>query len=132
MNVARPGMAWITAAFAVLLAMPAAAGVIELPPGSGELALSPHVTYHHDADATHGVEDAWRHLEAGGFAPLPGGNPAFGFQSGAFWVHATVVNGNPDEPRWLLVQTYPLSDHLDLYLRYPDGRIEHQAGGDTR
>ena len=46
-------------------------------------------------------------------------------------MHARVVNRDPDEPRWLLVQTYPLSDHLDLYLRYPDGRVVHHAGGDT-
>ena len=134
MSVARPWMpwmAWMMAALAMLLALPAAAAVIELSPATGELALSPHVTYHHDLEAAQGVDDAWRQLEAGGFAPLPDGNPAFGFQSGAFWVHARVVNRNPAEPRWLLVQTYPLSDHIDVYLRYPDGRIAHQVGGDT-
>src|SRR5690554_2087515 len=131
MNVARPWMAWIATALALLLALPAAAGVIELPTEAGELALSPYVTYHHDIEGTANVDDAWRQLAAGDFVPLPGGNPAFGFQSGAFWVHAKVVNRNPDEPRWLMVQSYPLSDHLDVYLRYPDGRIDHQIGGDT-
>ncbi|MGY0612094.1 sensor domain-containing diguanylate cyclase [Luteimonas sp. A501] len=108
-----------------------ASSVIELSADTGEIALSPHVTYRHDTAATDALADAWRALEAGGFKPLPGGNPAFGFQDGAFWVHARVVNRNPDEPRWLMVQTYPLSDHLDVYLRYPDGHVEHHAGGDT-
>ncbi|MGY0651394.1 sensor domain-containing diguanylate cyclase [Luteimonas sp. A537] len=108
-----------------------ASSVIELSADTGEIALSPHVTYRHDTAATDTLADAWRALEAGGFRPLPGGNPAFGFQDGAFWVHARVVNRNPDEPRWLMVQTYPLSDHLDVYLRYPDGHVEHHAGGDT-
>ncbi|MEN1928481.1 diguanylate cyclase [Luteimonas sp. MJ250] len=108
-----------------------AAGVIELSADTREIALSAHVTYRHDSAATDTLADAWRTLDAGGFEPLPGGNPAFGFQDGAFWVHARVVNRNPGEPRWLMVQTYPLSDRLDVYLRYPDGRVEHQAGGDT-
>ncbi|GHD69798.1 hypothetical protein GCM10007164_13320 [Luteimonas padinae] len=135
MIIARPWMAWIAFVFVALLAAAgpaaAAADVIELSPGTGELALSPHVTYLHDTDGRDTVQDAWARVGTDAFAPLPGGNPAFGFQDGAFWVHARVVNRDPDEPRWLLVQTYPLSDHLDLYLRYPDGRVVHHAGGDT-
>src|SRR5690606_5032139 len=30
----------------------------------------------------------------------------------------------------LLVQEYPLSDRLDIHLRYPDGRTIHHVGGD--
>ncbi len=133
MIVARPWMAWIALVFAALLsaACSARAGVIELSPGTGELALSPHATFFHDADGRDTVRDAWARIGTEAFAPLPGGNPAFGFQDGAFWVHARVLNRDADEPRWLLVQTYPLSDHLDLYLRYPDGRVVHHAGGDT-
>src|SRR5690606_566044 len=48
----------------------------------------------------------------------------------AFWFHATVVNHNRDEQRWLLVQEYPLSDRIELWVRYPDGRTLHQASGD--
>src|SRR5690606_15308485 len=55
-----------------------------------------------------------------------------GFQDGAFWFHATVVNTDPDEPRWLLVQQYALSDHLDVYLRYPDGGLVHHSAGDMK
>lgn len=138
MILAKPWMAWMLAVLATLCATLSAAGpvhaaaaVVELPAGSGELPLSPYVSYHHDTAGTGTLDDAWRELQAGAFAPLPGGNPAFGFQDGAFWVHARVINRDAAEQRWLLVQTYPLSDRLDLYLRYPDGRIEHQAGGDT-
>lgn len=128
----RRWLAWLVAACTLLSTMaPARAGTIELAPGAGELALSPHVTYRHDVDGTGTVDEAWALVGSDAFAPLPGGNPAFGFQDGAFWVHARVLNRNPAEPRWLMVQTYPLSDRLDLYLRYPDGRVEHQSGGDT-
>ena len=130
MNVAKAWMAWLAAALAWLATGPAASAPIELTPGSGELALSPHVTYHHDTDAGLALDDAWRLAGTSAFAPLPHGDPAFGFQSGAFWIHARLVNHDPDQPRWLLVQTYPLSDRLDLYVRHADGRVLHQAGGD--
>ena len=127
--------AWLACAAAIALVLlasvPARAGTIELTPATSEFALSPHVGYLHDTTAADTFDDAWRRLEAGAFQPLPGGNPAFGFQDGAIWVHARVVNHHPEERRWLLVQTYPLSDHLDLYVRHPDGRVEHQAGGDA-
>jgi two-component system, sensor histidine kinase LadS len=42
-----------------------------------------------------------------------------------------VRNQDSREQRWLLVQQYPLSDRLDLYVRYPDGRILHRASGDS-
>ncbi|MCA0394752.1 MAG: sensor domain-containing diguanylate cyclase [Proteobacteria bacterium] len=116
----------------VLVALPAARAQapLELGPRSTDAALSPHVSYRHDATLSDRPEDAWRHVAEGDFAPLPDGKDAFGFQRGAFWFHATVVNRNPGETRWLLVQEYPLSDRLDLYLRYPDGRTQHFAGGD--
>src|SRR3546814_9543405 len=35
------------------------------------------------------------------------------------------------DQRWLLVLSYALIDSIDLYVRYPDGRIEHRMSGDT-
>ncbi|UWX04546.1 hypothetical protein H1235_06995 [Pseudoxanthomonas sp. NC8] len=69
-------------------------------------------------------------LQAGRFAPLPSTGATFGFQPGAYWFHVALENRDPAQPHWLLVQNYPLSDRLDLYLRHADGRITHQAGGD--
>ncbi|MGE4367660.1 sensor domain-containing diguanylate cyclase [Thermomonas sp.] len=103
---------------------------LRLTPGDSSFPLSPSLTYWHDAQASAGVTQAFQRAEAGQFAPLPDGNPAFGFQTGAYWFYLPIENGQPNETRWLLVQEYALSDSLDLFLRYPDGRIEHQAGGD--
>ncbi|MBB6599648.1 diguanylate cyclase [Luteimonas sp. MC1825] len=108
-----------------------AAPTLGLGATTGEVALAPYMSYRHDTDASDGVEDAWRRVGNGVFAPLPRSDATFGFQNGAFWFHAAIINENRAEPRWLLVQAYPLSDHIDLYVRYPDGRIEHRAGGDT-
>ncbi len=101
-----------------------------LEPGQSAIALSPYITYRHDTLAADGATEAFARARAGQFAALPGGNPTFGFQDGAYWFYLPVVNRHPEESRWLLVQEYALSDQLDVYLRYPDGRVEHQASGD--
>ena len=104
--------------------------VATLDAGLKTLQLTPHVSYHHDPDGRADATAMFALAKSGRFAPLPPNGPTFGFQDGAFWFHATVVNRDPDEPRWVLLQQYALSDYLDLYLRYPDGHVEHQAGGD--
>ncbi|MFS8137737.1 MAG: 7TM diverse intracellular signaling domain-containing protein [Thermomonas sp.] len=92
--------------------------------------LSPRITYRHDPMASDGAREAFQRASDGQFAPLPNGNPSLGFQNGAYWFQLTVVNQNPVEPRWILTQEYALSDNLDLYLRYPDGHVVHETGGD--
>ena len=103
---------------------------LELPPSARAASLAGHLAFRQDPGSADDVADAWRRLEAGEFAPLPAGKDAFGFQQGAFWFHAPLLNRDPAEQRWMLVQEYPLSDRLDIYLRYPDGRIVHHTGGD--
>lgn len=103
---------------------------VAIDAGMSAVPLSPRITYRHDALASDGVSEAFQRAREGQYAPLPNGNPSLGFQEGAYWFHLTVVNRNPDESRWILVQEYALSDNLDLYLRYPDGHVLHQSSGD--
>ncbi len=102
----------------------------ELADGVASLSLTPHLVYRHDRDGTDTVDDAWRRLAQGGFAPMPEGESSFGFQPGAFWFHTRVLNRDAGETRRMLVVGFPLIDRIDLYLRYPDGRVVHNAGGD--
>jgi diguanylate cyclase (GGDEF)-like protein len=126
-------LAWL---FALVVAcLPGIAGAqqpLVLEPGMGEVPMSPHLAYRHDSGGIDTAQDAFRRFASGEFAPLPGGKSEFGFQPGAYWFHATVVNRNPGEARWILVQQYALSDYVDLYVRHPDGRVVHQASGDHR
>jgi len=118
---------------ALLLAGSGAARAVEplqLEPGQSAIPLSPDITYRHDVTAADGATEAFARAKAGEFAVLPNGNPTFGFQDGAYWFYLPAVNRHPEEPRWLLVQEYALSDQIDLYVRYPDGRIDHHASGD--
>jgi diguanylate cyclase len=124
--------AWLlTLALALCAALPAIASpTLRLDAGETKFSLSPVLQYWHDQPGHASVEQAFAHTQDGAFAPLPNGNPAFGFQTGAYWFYLPIENMQRDDPRWLLVQEYALSDNLDLYLRYPDGHIEHQQGGD--
>jgi two-component system, sensor histidine kinase LadS len=102
----------------------------ELSSSTDAMPLTPHLSYLHDKSAVDSADDAWRLIATDRFQPVPDGKTAFGFQEGAYWFHAQVVNRNPDEPHWMLVQSFALLDRIDVYLRYPDGRIVHHASGD--
>lgn len=126
--------AWVLLALLACACFTTPAGAatppLQLSAGDSSFPLSPSIAYWHDKQAQASPEQAFERAHGDGFSPLPGGNPAFGFQNGAYWFYLPIQNLQQDEPRWLLVQEYALSDNLDLYLRYPDGHIEHQDGGD--
>ena len=106
--------------------------VAGLPAGVEALELTPYLAHHQDADAEATPSEMFARAAEGAFAPMPADGPTFGFQDGAWWFHARLLNHDPAEPRWLLVQQYALSDFLDVYLRYPDGHVVHHAAGDMR
>ena len=103
----------------------------ELTAGSASLSLTPHLSYLHDKNGIDSAVDAWRRIAAGGFQPVPANKTAFGFPQGAYWFHAEVVNRDPKELQWMLVQRFALLDRIDLFVRYPDGRVVQQASGDS-
>jgi diguanylate cyclase (GGDEF)-like protein len=107
------------------------APVLELLPGASAHELAPHVHYLHDPQLRLEPAALFDAGTGAGFRPLPGGTATFGFQTGAFWFHVRLLNRDPAQTRRVLVQRYSLSDHVDLYLRRSDGRIEHQASGDA-
>lgn len=99
-------------------------------PGLAHLELSRYVDYRVDADGQADATSMYELADAGQFRPLLHGAPTFGFQSGAFWLHARLFNQGNSEQRWLLLLEYSLLDNIDVYMRYPDGRIDHLASGD--
>ena len=76
---------------------------LTLDTAHSQTALSPYVGYVHDLDGQADLEAARRWQSEGRFQPLPSASAAFGFQPGAFWFHARLVNLHSGEPRWLLV-----------------------------
>lgn len=104
---------------------------LEINAASTQLSLAPHTSFYHDEKGSDDLAAVDLHLQRGAFKPLPGGdNASFGFQDGAYWFHAVVHNQDNPESKWLLVQEYALSDRIDVYARYGDGRLVHNVGGD--
>ena len=105
--------------------------VATLSPGDDAVVLAPYMRWHYEEEARASSAVMFETLADGGFEPLPDGRATFGFRAGAFWFHAQLLNQDPEEVRRLLVQQYPLSDRIDLFVRYRDGRVIHHASGDT-
>ncbi len=99
-------------------------------PGLSHLELSPYVDYHVDLDGAADAASMFDLAENGQFRPLPHGAATFGFRNGVHWLHARLYNDGNGEQRWLLLLEYSLLDNIDVYMRYPDGRIDHLASGD--
>ena len=116
---------WLAAALPALAQAP-----LRLDATTPQPVLGPHTHYLHDQSGAMDAARAWQRVDTGQFSPLPHTGAAFGFQPGAYWFHLALENADAAQPHWLLVQDYPLSDRLDLYLRYPDGRVVHRSGGD--
>ncbi len=113
-------------------AQPDTASPARLSSADAVVSLNPHLDYLHDLDARLDVEQAHRLQQTGGFRPVPPGKNSFGFQPGAYWFHARLVNEGAPDTRWLLVQQYALSDDIELYALYPDGHWMRASGGDHR
>jgi diguanylate cyclase (GGDEF)-like protein len=93
--------------------------------------LAAYLTYHVDPEGRADAASLFAQAARGEFQPMPAEGTAFGFTDGAYWFHGQLFNQSRSEQRWLLVLHYPLLDNVDVYLRYPDGRVEHMASGDT-
>ena len=105
---------------------------VALSDSTPRVALSSHVGYYHDAAAEGLASRRSPTSSRKTRSPAcPGRSAAFGFQNGAYWFHVRLLNRSQREQRWLLVQQYALSDHLDVYAHYPDGRTAALAGGDS-
>jgi two-component system, sensor histidine kinase LadS len=98
---------------------------------TGVFAACITLSYLHDKNAADTPEEAWRKIAAGAFQPVPKDKTAFGFQQGAYWFHGEVINRNTDELHWMLVLRFALLDQIDLFVRYPDGRVIQQTSGDS-
>lgn len=117
----------------LLCLLPSVAGsrpALVLDAGTDSLPLTTHLTFMADPSGRLGLADAVLAQRRNDFRPLS--TTALGFREGALWFRALIINRRADEPRWLLVQRYALSDHIDVFVRHTDGRIDHFVGGDQR
>ncbi|PKM15117.1 MAG: hypothetical protein CVV12_10560 [Gammaproteobacteria bacterium HGW-Gammaproteobacteria-2] len=116
---------------ALLFAAPAWSSQVTIDQTTTKLDLRNDTSWFLDAQADQSAASMFERVDGGSFLPLPAHGPTFGFHDGAYWLHSSVLNRSGADQRWLLVLSYALIDSIDLYVRYPDGRIEHFVSGDT-
>jgi diguanylate cyclase (GGDEF)-like protein len=129
----RAILSWIglLACMVLLGAGRARANELVLRDGIDHVALGPHVQVLEDTRANKRLEDILTDAAAARWtAPQPG-TLNFGYSRSAFWLRADVRNEST-QTHWLLGLRYPLLDYIDIYVVWPDGRVQHQASGDRR
>lgn len=124
-------IATLLALLLALCALDTRAEPARLDDGAESLRLAPYLTHAVDPDGRADAGAMFARAGRGEFEPLTGESTTLGFTEGAHWFHAELFNTRADLQRWLLVLHYPLLDHVDIYLRYPDGKIEYMASGDS-
>ena len=89
-----------------------------------------HLRYWIDPNPGSRESDAEAALIAGRFKPVQRWPPTFGFADGVHWFALDLNNIDHPDDSWLYVVEYALLDHLDLHLRYEDGREQRFVSGD--
>jgi len=64
------------------------------------------------------------------FQPVRGGHVNKGKNSSTWWLRASLENRVADPLGGFIEINYPLLDHIELYLQYPDGSLSRQLTGD--
>jgi diguanylate cyclase (GGDEF)-like protein len=99
---------------------------------AGQTVFTPadHLQYWVDPNPASSEADAEAALDGGQFKPVSRWPPTFGFADGVYWFALDLRNVDHVDDSWLYVVEYALLDHLDLYLRYSDGREQRFVSGD--
>lgn len=99
---------------------------------AGQTVFTPadHLQYWVDPNPASSEADAEAALDGGQFKPVPRWPPTFGFADGVYWFALDLRNVDHADDSWLYVVEYALLDHLDLHLRYSDGREQRFVSGD--
>ena len=103
----------------------------QLESGRNKMELSQHLSFTVDPENRADYVTMFALAGQEQFRPLPNGKSTFGFSRGTYWFHARLFNKDSFDERWLLVLQYPLLDEINVYLRYPDGRVEFMSSGDS-
>lgn len=124
-------------AFALMwsaLAGSAQAGdAVTLDDGFRSEAIGRHLRLLEDQGGRMGLAHAQAALhETGRWEDRHSDNLNFGYSRSAFWLHGELLNAASNRQDWLLGMRYPLLDYVDIYLVWPDGRVQQHFSGDRR
>lgn len=93
--------------------------------------LSLALSYLEDETGQLELQDVRERRQAGDFQGGQSEALNFGFTESAYWFHVQLEARAPPEKAWVLESLYPIMDHLELYVVYPDGHIARYHSGDS-
>jgi signal transduction histidine kinase/DNA-binding response OmpR family regulator len=91
--------------------------------------LAGRIRYLEDQTATLSIKDILKQKDVLPFRRADTIN--FGLTTTAYWFRLDLHNLNSPVSEWILESRYPLLDHIDAYLAYPDGKMLSYPGGDN-
>ncbi|MES2088998.1 MAG: diguanylate cyclase [Pseudomonadota bacterium] len=116
-----------------LLAGPVRADVVVLDDAFTTLSMGRHVRVLEDTSAQLGLTEILsKPAQSPEWSDRHRDNLNFAYSNSAFWLRGELVNRASHRSEWLLSLRYPLLDYVDLYVVWPDGRVQHHASGDRR
>ena len=107
-----------------------AAEPVNLVDGTEVYPLGLHLSYFEDRDGRHTLEDVRSGDSCHTFVDSDAAVPNFSFTNSPYWFQLDVTNQSSTVQNWLLESQYPLLDHINVYLVYPDDRVVTYRGGD--
>lgn len=103
---------------------------VTLVDGTETYPLGLHLSYFEDRDGRQNLDEVRSGDVCHPFTPSQDEVPNFSFTNSSYWFQFDLVNQSSTVQSWLLESQFPLLDHINVYLRYPDGRVVTYRGGD--
>ncbi len=115
-------------------AQPQSNNTVELTAGTDKITIGPHLRLLEDKSNALTLDDVMAMGDQ--FVDNKDLIPNFNVSTSTYWVSVSVaLTGSSDaaeRQHWILDYEEPMFQEVDIYLRHPDGRIEHHALGSLR
>lgn len=123
---------WLLAALLLFAAGTALADdVLVLRDGTQSYAVNRYLGVVEDAGGTLALKDMLPGPRSPAFNYPETEALHFGFANATLWARFDVVNRHSTVSEWFLELQYPTIDRIELYVDYPDGRLETAISGDS-
>ena len=132
LQAALPLLDWWCAGLLVLGALAPAYGAstLDLQMAQGKVELNGHLHFFKDDSAKLNLDSVRAATTSQRFIPNSANIANFGFSNAAYWFHVRLKNKDASQGEWFLENQYPALDYYDLYLVYPDQRVQVMRSGD--
>jgi diguanylate cyclase (GGDEF)-like protein len=113
-----------------VLSLARAADILHLIDSEQTYSVGRHLSYLEDKTGTLTLKNVLTDNDRLRFVDSEVETPNFSFTNSVYWFRLELSNRNSRVSEWLLESQYPLLDHIDAHLVYPNNRIVSFESGD--